>query len=64
MNKSDTNAQVMNDVLQSDHHVQMSAEEIEKARAHHDKRHNAAPNPQKMSTKSGAKMKGAPAKPR
>jgi uncharacterized protein YdbL (DUF1318 family) len=62
MNKSDTNAQVMNDVLQSDHHVQMSAEEIAKARAHHDKRHIA--NPQKMSTKSGAKMKGAPAKPR
>jgi hypothetical protein len=63
MNKSDTNAQVMNDVLQSDHHAQMSAEEVAKARAHHDKRHSAA-NPQKMSTKSGAKVKGAPAKPR
>lgn len=63
MNKTDTNAQVANDVLQSDHHVQLSAEEIAKARAHHDKRHSAA-NPQKMSAKSGTKMKGAPAKPR
>ncbi len=63
MNKSDTNAQISNDVLHSDHHVQMSAEEIAKARAHHEKRHGAA-NPEKMSTKAGAKMKSDPAKPR
>jgi hypothetical protein len=62
VNKSDTNASVANDVLQSDHHVQMSDEEIAKAKAHHDKRHGS--DPQKDSGKSGAKMKNVPVKPR
>jgi len=38
MDKPETNAPV-SDVLQSDHHVHMSAEEIAKARAHHEKKH-------------------------
>ena len=62
MNKSETNASVANDVLQSDHHVQMSEEEIAKAKAHHDKRHGD--HPQKDSGNSGAKMKNVPVKPR
>ena len=39
MNKSEMNAPAANDVLQSDHHVHMSEEEIAKAKAHHDKKH-------------------------
>jgi len=39
MDQGKTKSPVMDDVLQSDHHVQMSAEEIAKAKAHHDKRH-------------------------
>ena len=50
MNKSETNAPVMNDVLQSDHHVHMSEEEIAKAKAHHDKKH-AGSNPQNTAGK-------------
>jgi len=38
MDKPETNAPV-SDVLQSDHHAHMSAEEIAKARAHHQKKH-------------------------
>src|SRR5438045_1249669 len=38
MNKSETNAASANDVLQSDHHVHMSEEEIAKAKAHHEKK--------------------------
>ena len=61
MNKSEINGPVANDVLQSDHHVQMSQEEIAKAKAHHDKRHGDHP---KDSGNSGAKMKNVPVKPR
>ena len=50
MNKSETNASAANDVLQSDHHVQMSEEEIAKARAHHDKKHGRG-NPQDSAAK-------------
>ena len=39
MDKPETNAPATNDVLQSDHHVHMSDEEIAKARAHHDRKH-------------------------
>jgi hypothetical protein len=59
MNKTDSDAPMKNDVLQSDHHVHMSEEEIAKARAHHEKKHggshtpNAARNPQQ-----GKKMPG------
>jgi len=59
MNKSESNAPMMNDVLQSDHHVQMSEEEIAKARAHHDKKHHGD-NPQNTAAKpgQGKKMPG------
>ena len=62
MNKPETNAPAENDVLQSDHHVQMSEEEIAKARAHHAKKHHGE-NPQSMAVKpdQGKKM---PAKPK
>jgi hypothetical protein len=62
MNKSETNAPVMNDVLQSDHHVHMSEEEIAKAKAHHAKKHGAD-NPQATSAKP-AQGKKIPVKPR
>ncbi len=61
MNKSEKNSSVANDVLQSDHHVQMSEEEIAKAKAHHDKRHGDTP--QKDSGDS-AKTKNVPVKPK
>jgi hypothetical protein len=38
--QSENKSPVMNDVLQSDHHAQMTDEEIAKARAHHAKRHS------------------------
>jgi len=63
MNKSDTNAQVANDVLQSDHHVHMSEEEIAKAKAHHDKRHGGE-TPQANAAKAGTKAKNVPVRPR
>lgn len=50
MDKPETNAPVVNDVLQSDHHVHMSEEEIAKARAHHSKKH-AGSNPQNAGMK-------------
>jgi len=55
------NAPVANDVLQSDHHVHMSEEEIAKAKAHHDKKHGASP--QDMAAKP-AQGKKIPVKPR
>ena len=57
MNKPDTKAPAPNDVLQSDHHVQMSEEEIAKAKAHHEKRHGD--NPQTDSGKAGEKKNTA-----
>jgi hypothetical protein len=62
MNKSETNAPVVNDVLQSDHHVHMSEEELVKARAHHAKKHGGN-NPQ---TAAGRQDQGKkiPVKPR
>ena len=50
MDKSNANAPIANDVLQSDHHVHMSEEEIAKARAHHAKKHGAS-NLQNMAGK-------------
>ena len=55
MNKSETNASAVNDVLQSDHHVQMSEEEIAKARRTMTRA--MATNPQKEAGKSGAREK-------
>jgi hypothetical protein len=52
MDTSETKSPVANDVLQSDHHVQMSEEEISKARAHRNKRHGGE-NPQNTSAKAG-----------
>jgi hypothetical protein len=63
VDKSETKSPVANDVLQSDHHVQMSEEEISKARAHHNKRHNGE-NPQNSSAKAGQDKKKIPVKPR
>jgi hypothetical protein len=62
MNKSASNAPMMNDVLQSDHHVHMTEEEIAKAKAHHDKKH-AGSNPQNAAGKQ-EKGKKIPVKPR
>jgi hypothetical protein len=62
MDKPDANASVVNDVLQSDHHVHMSEEEIAKARAHHAKKHSGE-NPQNASGKP-QQGKKAPVKPR
>ena len=62
MDKPDTNASVSNDVLQSDHHVHMSEEEVAKAKAHHAKKHGGS-NPQNDTAKpqQGRKI---PVKPR
>ena len=62
MDKPETNAPVVNDVLQSDHHVQMSEEELAKARAHHAKKHGGE-NPQ-ASTSKQQQGKKIPVKPR
>ena len=62
MNKSDTNASVVNDVLQSDHHVHMSEEEIAKAKAHHAKKHGGeSPQGGAAQQQQGKKI---PVKPR
>jgi hypothetical protein len=61
MNKSEMNAPVANDVLQSDHHVHMSDEEIAKAKAHHDKKHAATPQDMAAKPSQGKKI---PVKPR
>jgi hypothetical protein len=59
MNKSETNPSGVNDVLQSDHHVQMSAEEIAKARAHHDKKHgHGSPQDGAAKPQQGKKIPG------
>ena len=63
MDNSESKSPVVNDVLQSDHHVQMSEEEISKARAHHNKRHSGE-NPQNTSAKAGQDKKKVPVKPR
>jgi hypothetical protein len=63
MDKSETKSPVGSDVLQSDHHAQMSEEDISKARAHHNKRHNGE-NPQTTSAKAGQDKKKIPVKPR
>jgi hypothetical protein len=63
MDKSETTSPVVNDVLQSDHHAHMSEEEISKARAHHNKRHNGQ-NPQTAEAKAGQEKKKIPVKPR
>jgi hypothetical protein len=61
--QSENKSPMMNDVLQSDHHVQMSDEEIAKARAHHNKRHGG--DHQKNASAQSAKgKKNVPAKPR
>ena len=62
MDQSENKAAVANDVLQSDHHVHMTDEEIAKARAHHAKRHSGE-NPQNAAG-SGKDKKKVPAKQR
>ncbi len=62
MDKPEANAPVANDVLQSDHHVHMSEEELAKARAHHAKKHGGS-EPQQTPGKQ-EKGKKIPAKPR
>ena len=62
MNKSETNAASANDVLQSDHHVHMSEEEIAKAKAHHEKKHGGT-NPQDGAANQ-QQGKKVPVKPR
>ncbi len=62
MDKPETNAPVANDVLQSDHHVHMSAEEVAKAKAHHAKKHGGS-NPQNATGKP-QQGKKIPVKPR
>lgn len=63
MDTNDNKAPVVNDVLQSDHHVHMTDEEIAKARAHHDKRHGG--ENEKATAADGNKgRKNAPVKPR
>ena len=61
MDKPETNAPVANDVMQSDHHVHMSEEELAKARAHHAKKHGGS-NPQNATgnRQQGKKMPGKP----
>jgi len=61
MDKPETNAPG-NDVLQSDHHVHMSEEEIAKARAHHAKKHGG--NEPEQTAGKQEKGKKVPAKPR
>jgi len=61
MDKPQTNAPVVNDVLQSDHHAHMSEEEIAKARAHHAKKHGGGSPQNPPGKQQGKKM---PAKPR
>jgi hypothetical protein len=63
MDKSETKSPVVNDVLQSDHHVHMSEEELSKARAHHNKRHSGM-NPQNTAAKAAQGKKKIPMKPR
>lgn len=63
MEKPETDAPVGNDVLQSDHHVHMSDEEIAKARAHHAKKHGEN-EPQQPAAGKQEKGKKIPAKPR
>lgn len=62
MDKPQTNAPVVNDVLQSDHHVHMSEEEVAKAKAHHAKKHGGS-NPQDQTAKPQQGRK-VPVKPR
>ena len=63
MNNSETNAPVMNDVLQSDHHVHMTDEEIAKARSHHNKKHSGDKQPA-ASAKAEQGKKKIPVQPR
>lgn len=62
MNKSETNAPVVSDVLQSDHHVNMSEAEIAKAKAHHARKHGEI-NPQSTAGNPQQEKK-VPVKPR
>ena len=62
MDKPESNAPVANDVLQSDHHVHMSEEEIAKAKAHHARKHGGS-NPQSSAGKP-QQGKKIPVKPR
>jgi len=62
MNKSETNTSLATDVLQSDHHVHMSEEEIAKAKAHHDKKHGGE-HPENTAAKPDQGKK-IPVKPR
>jgi hypothetical protein len=54
LSQSNTPASVANDVLHNDHPTKLSAEEIAKALAHHNRRH-AGDHPQNTPAKTQAK---------
>jgi hypothetical protein len=59
--QSENKSPMMSDVLQSDHHVHMTDEEIAKARAHHSKRHSGD---RQMNASAKPGKKNVPVKPR
>jgi hypothetical protein len=61
--ESGNKSPVMNDVLQSDHHVHVTDEEIAKARAHHNKRHSGEQQKDTAAQKAQG-QKHVPVKPR
>ena len=63
MDTNENKTPVVNDVLQSDHHVHMTDEEIAKARAHHNKRHNEEQQ-KDASARKAQGQKHIPVKPR
>ena len=62
MEQPENKSPVMTDVLQSDHHTHMTDEEIAKARAHHNKRHNGEEHNGASAQKTQGKK--IPVKPR
>jgi len=61
--QSENKSPITSDVLQSDHHVHMTDEEIAKARAHHDKRHHGEEQ-KDTATRNTQGKKNVPVKPR
>jgi hypothetical protein len=58
MEQNQSNTAVANDVLHNDHPTKLSAEEIAKALAHHNKRHSADQTNQETAKKApGKKIK-------
>jgi hypothetical protein len=63
MDTNENKSPATSDVLQSDHHVHMSDEEIAKARAHHNKRHGGEQQ-NSGAAQGGQGKKNVPVKPR